>query len=190
MTEDWDLSYRALLAGWRGMYLVTVPVPGELPPGWAAWVSQQKRWAAGIGEVAWQMAPRLFADRSLSGAARWKALFPLATWFGYLLFAGTFFIGVAAQLAAPSLMLGVVAGLAFGSMAVMLFAIMLTANRSVGRATPLPAFTRDFAVVLAMAMYISWANLQSLPGTLLGRRRVFARTPKQGDAAGSLPTGR
>ena len=190
MTEDWDLSYRALLAGWRGRYLTTVPVPGELPSGWSAWVLQQKRWSAGIGEVAWQMAPKLLADRSLSGAARWKALFPLATWFGYLLFAGTFFVGIAAQLAAPSLALGIVAGLAFGSMAVMLFAIMLTANRSVGRATPLPAFTRDFVVVLAMSMYISWANLQSLPGTLLGRRRVFARTPKQGDAAGSLPTGR
>jgi hypothetical protein len=136
------------------------------------------------------MVPKLLADRGLSGAARWKALFPLATWFGYLLFAATFLVGVAAQLAAPSLALAIVASLAFGSMAVMLFAIMLAANRSVGRATPLPAFTRDFVVVLAMSMYISWANLQSLPGTLLGRRRVFARTPKQGDAAGSLPTGR
>ena len=141
-------------------------------------------------EVAWQMVPKLLVDRRLSGAERWKALFPLATWFGYLMFAATFFAGVAAQLTRPSLALAIAASLAFGSMAVMLFAIMLTANRSVGRATPVLAFTGDFVLVLAMSMYISWANFCSVPGTLLGRRRVFARTPKQGGAAGSLPTGR
>jgi cellulose synthase/poly-beta-1,6-N-acetylglucosamine synthase-like glycosyltransferase len=47
LTEDLDLSYRALLRGWRFVYLVDVPVPGELPPQVAAWKIQQARWATG-----------------------------------------------------------------------------------------------------------------------------------------------
>lgn len=47
LTEDLDLSYRALLRGWRFIYLVDVPVPGELPPQVAAWKMQQARWATG-----------------------------------------------------------------------------------------------------------------------------------------------
>lgn len=188
MTEDWDLSYRALLAGWRGMFLTTVPVPGELPASLAAWVSQQKRWAAGIGEVAWQMVPRLLFERGLSFTERWKALIPFGTWFSCLIFAGTFILAVAAQLVMPSrsLMLAFFVSFTFMSLAAVLFANMIAANRSVGRATPLPVFSRDFMLVLAMLSYISWANLQSVPGTLLGRRRVFARTPKSA-AAGSPP---
>lgn len=47
LTEDLDLSYRALFKGWRFIYLVDVPVPGELPPQVAAWKIQQARWATG-----------------------------------------------------------------------------------------------------------------------------------------------
>ena len=47
LTEDLDLSYRALMRGWRFVYLVDVPVPGELPPQVAAWKVQQARWATG-----------------------------------------------------------------------------------------------------------------------------------------------
>lgn len=47
LTEDLDLSYRALVRGWHFIYLVDVPVPGELPPQVAAWKVQQARWATG-----------------------------------------------------------------------------------------------------------------------------------------------
>ncbi len=47
LTEDLDLSYRALMKGWKFVYLVDVPVPGELPPQVAAWKIQQARWATG-----------------------------------------------------------------------------------------------------------------------------------------------
>lgn len=47
LTEDLDLSYRALLKGWKFVYLVDIPVPGELPPQIAAWKIQQARWATG-----------------------------------------------------------------------------------------------------------------------------------------------
>src|SRR5215216_886190 len=50
-TEDIDLTWRLLLAGWETMYepraLVGMQVPSTIPALWA----QRKRWALGQGEV-------------------------------------------------------------------------------------------------------------------------------------------
>lgn len=50
-TEDIDLSWRLLLAGWHTAYepraLVGMEVPSTLPTPWA----QRRRWARGQGEV-------------------------------------------------------------------------------------------------------------------------------------------
>ena len=48
--EDTDLSYRAYLAGYRGVYLRDLPVPSELPVQITALKSQQHRWAKGLTE--------------------------------------------------------------------------------------------------------------------------------------------
>lgn len=50
LTEDLDLSYRALMRGWDFLYLVDVAVPGELPPQVQAYKRQQARWATGSTE--------------------------------------------------------------------------------------------------------------------------------------------
>jgi cellulose synthase/poly-beta-1,6-N-acetylglucosamine synthase-like glycosyltransferase len=47
LTEDMDLSFRAQLAGWKGLTLCDVSVPGELPVQVAAFEQQQFRWAKG-----------------------------------------------------------------------------------------------------------------------------------------------
>jgi cellulose synthase/poly-beta-1,6-N-acetylglucosamine synthase-like glycosyltransferase len=47
LCEDLDLSYRAQLAGWQGLYLPDVDAPAEIPPQLAALKRQQGRWAAG-----------------------------------------------------------------------------------------------------------------------------------------------
>jgi hypothetical protein len=52
LTEDLDLSYRALLAGWRFEYLLGVTAPAELPVEMNAFKSQQYRWAKGSAQVA------------------------------------------------------------------------------------------------------------------------------------------
>ncbi len=48
LVEDLDLSYRAQLKGWRGVYLVDQEVPAELPVDMAGFKSQQHRWAKGF----------------------------------------------------------------------------------------------------------------------------------------------
>ena len=47
ITEDADLSYRAQLKGWKGVYLKDLVVPAELPVEVNAFKSQQHRWAKG-----------------------------------------------------------------------------------------------------------------------------------------------
>lgn len=48
LTEDLDLSYRALQRGWRFAYLPDVAAPGELTPQVQAYKLQQRRWATGM----------------------------------------------------------------------------------------------------------------------------------------------
>jgi len=51
LTEDLDLSYRTQLAGWKFVYAPHVVAPAEVPPGIAAFKSQQHRWAKGSVQV-------------------------------------------------------------------------------------------------------------------------------------------
>ena len=51
ITEDADLSYRAQLKGWEGVYLKDLVVPAELPVEVNAFKSQQHRWAKGNAQV-------------------------------------------------------------------------------------------------------------------------------------------
>ncbi len=51
LTEDLDLSYRAELKGWRGLYLDSEMSPSELPADMSAFKKQQRRWATGLRSV-------------------------------------------------------------------------------------------------------------------------------------------
>jgi len=66
ITEDADLSYRAQLKGWRGVYLKDMVVPAELPVEVNAFKSQQHRWAKGNAQVIRKlMKTILFSKESL-----------------------------------------------------------------------------------------------------------------------------
>ena len=179
LLEDWDLSHRAWMKGWRGMFINSVTAPGELPIGLGVWMSQQRRWAAGGGQVALKILPA-FRDRSLSLREYWNALSPLGTWFAYAAFPATLIVAVVAMLLRPSWMLGLTVYAAFAGAAVVLFVLMLVAGQTVRRGTSFARFVLDFPTVLLLSLYISWANLRSLPATLRGRPSVFVRTPKRG----------
>jgi cellulose synthase/poly-beta-1,6-N-acetylglucosamine synthase-like glycosyltransferase len=61
--EDTDLSYRAHLAGYRGVFLREVPCPSELPVQVTALKSQQHRWAKGLTECFLKLMPLLWRSR-------------------------------------------------------------------------------------------------------------------------------
>lgn len=52
VTEDFDLSYRAQLRGWKFIFVPDIVVPAELPMEISAFKSQQYRWAKGGTQVA------------------------------------------------------------------------------------------------------------------------------------------
>lgn len=59
LTEDFDLSYRAELAGWKFRYFMDVENPAELPGTIAAFKSQQFRWCKGSIQTAVKLIPRI-----------------------------------------------------------------------------------------------------------------------------------
>jgi cellulose synthase/poly-beta-1,6-N-acetylglucosamine synthase-like glycosyltransferase len=185
VTEDWDLSYRAWMKGWRGIYLTSITVAGELPVRLRVWSSQQHRWAAGIGEVAFRMLPVLFRNNGLSFVERLGASVPFGVWCAHVMFTATIVLALIAMLLKPSaaLALGLTVYATLLAATAALFVVMRVANRSVRPGTPLGKFFVDFIPVPFLTWYISWANFRSLPATLLGRQRVFVRTPKEGVAA-------
>lgn len=60
ISEDFDLSYRAQLAGWRCLFLPHVVAPAEIPPQLAAFKRQQFRWAKGSIQCLKKLGWRVF----------------------------------------------------------------------------------------------------------------------------------
>ena len=100
-TEDIDLSWRLLLAGWHTAYepraLVGMEVPATLPALWA----QRRRWARGQGEV---------LNVHLGTVVRWRhrgmwplALEALASLVWVIVFVAAFAVSAAAEIAGASI---------------------------------------------------------------------------------------
>ena len=63
LTEDLDLSYRALLKGWKTKFLSDVVTPSELPVDINAYKSQQHRWAKGSIQTSKKMLPQILKTK-------------------------------------------------------------------------------------------------------------------------------
>lgn len=59
LTEDFDLSYRAQLKGWKFLFLNDVTSPAELPADINALKTQQFRWTKGAVETALKILPKV-----------------------------------------------------------------------------------------------------------------------------------
>lgn len=67
ITEDFDLSYRAQLAGWKMIFHPDEDCPSEIPANVDAVKGQQRRWATGSIQCARKLLPRI-----------WRAPLPIA----------------------------------------------------------------------------------------------------------------
>lgn len=99
LTEDLDISYRALLRGWRARFARDVVVPAELPVSMIAFRRQQHRWARGSLECALKLGPlvwtstatlrvKLSATLHLTGYAVHLFLFALSLLYPLILVVG------------------------------------------------------------------------------------------------------
>ncbi len=77
LTEDFDLSYRAQLRGWRYLYLPEVVVPGEIPPQIDAYKRQQARWAKGSTQVLFKLIVPVWRTPGLTLMQRLMATYHL-----------------------------------------------------------------------------------------------------------------
>ncbi|MGV7220920.1 MAG: glycosyltransferase family 2 protein [Nitrospinales bacterium] len=62
LCEDLDLSYRAKMKGWSGVYLTEEEAPNDLPTTLMAFKQQQKRWARGSAQCLRKLAPKILSS--------------------------------------------------------------------------------------------------------------------------------
>lgn len=100
VTEDLDLTYRGWVKGWRSVFLVSVPVPGELPADRKTWLRQQQRWQDGFRHVGLRMVWPILKSRDITLPAKLAALLHLCM-----------------ALNQPVLLIGIVSGILAGLLA-------------------------------------------------------------------------
>ena len=183
LTEDLDLSYRALLRGWRFVYLVDRVAPAELPVDMNAFKSQQFRWAKGSVEVARKLLPQVLRSRLRPGA-KLEACFHLTQNVPYLL---TLLLLLSAG---PALVLrpgsaGEMLWLHLPLLAatVVTFGVyVLVSQRALGRSVWRTVLLLPGLIAVIAGISVNQARAV-LEGAL-GHASEFVRTPKHGTTAG------
>ena len=184
LTEDLDLSYRALLRGWRFVYLLDTAAPAELPVDINAFKAQQFRWAKGSIQVARKLLPRVLRAR-LPLAVKADALLHLTQNLPYLLTLALALVVVPALLAGPPTERAADLALVVGTVGT-LAAYCLTSQWVVRRAHPLGVLIR-LPALIAITAGICVSQARAVLEALAGRPSEFIRTPKHGIVAGGQP---
>ena len=182
LTEDLDLSYRALLRGWRFEYLPQLAAPAELPAHMNAFKSQQFRWAKGSVQVA-----RKLLGPVMSAPLPWRtkveAFFHLTQNVPYLVTLVLAVLTVPVLVLAPEaqphwLELSVAAALALGTAGV-LAAYCVTSQWSRGPRRALSVLPW-LPVLVAVTAGISVSQSRAVIEGAAGHQSPFVRTPKHG----------
>jgi len=181
LTEDMDLSYRAQLNGWRIHYLFDVAVPAELPNTFAAFKSQQFRWAKGSIQTAIKLLPRVLRAPG-SPFKKVQSVFHLTHYYIHLCMVSLAVLALPllfAQQAAPDPWVWVVVSLpillstAGPSLLYIVSQFALDPVRARKQLPYLPG-------LILIGFGISLSNARAVIEALLGRRTEFIRTPKRG----------
>lgn len=180
MTEDLDLSYRAELRGWRGVYFGDEGAPGELPDDIVAYKRQQARWARGTLQTVRKLMPAIL-----------RSPLPLHTKLAAWMHLSGYFVHpliLVLMLTLPVLLLRT--WLLPGSQplpvwvnaASLLTAApllsMFVAHQARGRS--LMAFLRDMPIALMIGVGLSFSNSMSMLRALVSRQKggEWIPTPK------------
>jgi len=178
LSEDADLSYRALLRGWRFLYLPNVECPSELAVEMNGFKAQQARWAKGTTQIAKKILPGLLWSKQ---RARVKAeAFLHLT--GYM---GCPLTVVLSVLLVPALLVRLRHGwrgwatcdLLGGMSMLSMLAYFLVSQRILRP----HSWTRSILYLphmVAVGMGLSLRNTKAVLEAVLGIRSEFVRTPK------------
>jgi glycosyltransferase involved in cell wall biosynthesis len=176
LTEDLDLSYRALLGGARFVYLREAQVPAEVPDTLPAFLAQQRRWARGSVQTARKLLPAILrADIAIR--VRLEAVAHLTANFAWPLCVALAVLLPLVVVTRGSATLG-----NFG-LDLTLVGFSLWANAAFYRAGG--AAWRDIPAVLALGIGMGPSQAAAAFEGLFGPVGEFVRTPKNGGGAGS-----
>ena len=179
LCEDLDLTIRAALAGWTGLFQMNPPVKGLVPDRIRHWRVQQRRWATGFAQIA----------RKLSGAL-WRSQWGFAekVQAGFLIL----YQGALPVIALASVALVADFALRGGSIpstVSLLLATILFLFLPVVVGMTLPPYVElkrggggryllAFCALPPLILYLSLANARPIVAAFLGRGEAFKRTPK------------
>ncbi len=186
LTEDFDLSIRAQLKGWKIKYLEEVGSPAELPAEMNAFKSQQFRWMKGGAETARKMLPVVWRSPNLSLRQKLHATSHLlaSTVFVFVFITGLFSVPLLFALSE-------LIGLGFSKNFFAYFLVGLLSIIAVYYAANVQAPARQepfgkavlrfialFPLFLALSMGLSLHNTVAVIQGYMGKKSPFVRTPK------------
>jgi cellulose synthase/poly-beta-1,6-N-acetylglucosamine synthase-like glycosyltransferase len=179
LAEDLDLTLRAEIAGWRGLFAMEPAVGGLVPEQVRHWRVQQRRWATGfmqnagkllaaVADADWGMGKKLGAAFLIL----YQAAFPLVSIVLLALAADWRLEGRLPAFAA--VMLAIIAAL----IPILCIAMTLPSYRALKRGGLL-RYGVTLVTLPPLILYLSLANTMPMIATLFGRRESFKRTPKR-----------
>lgn len=178
LCEDLDLTVRAELKGWRGVFVSEPPIPGQVPDGIRDFRRQQRRWSNGFVQVAQKAILPI-----------WEAPWPLAKRvMAISLVCHQIFFPVAA-IGLIGFLVGVILHGSFAPY-LGLLKLVVTMTLAVALGMTLPPYlalkrgaVADYAKTVGsvppLFIYLAFANGAKILQTLRGRKSTFKRTPKQ-----------
>jgi cellulose synthase/poly-beta-1,6-N-acetylglucosamine synthase-like glycosyltransferase len=173
-----DLTVRAELAGWHGIFLMEPAVPGLVPERVRHWRVQQRRWSNGFVQVARKLLPKVWSSPwsfrgklSASALILIQAFYPcaavavVASIFCLLLRGFDIHVYIPLMILMGTLIFVVAIGMT------------VTPYFLLKRGT-LWDYVKTLASVPPLMVYVSVSNAPSILKTVFGRREQFKRTPK------------
>lgn len=178
LCEDLDLTIRAALAGWNGLFSMEPPVSGLVPDQMRHWRVQQRRWASGFAQIARKLSIPLWRSQ-------WSLGKKLQAGFLILYQAALPVIAVATAALLADVLLR---GFRLPPLAPLFDAILILFVPVVAGMT-LPPYLElkrggPLRYLLAVCslppliLYLSIANSRPIVAAFFGRNEVFKRTPK------------
>jgi len=177
LAEDLDLTVRAALDGWHGVFVSEPAIPGQVPEGIRDFRRQQRRWSNGFVQVAqrtlaplwsapWTLTQRIAAVTLISH----QIFFPAAA-IGVIAFLVG--VGLHGSPAPYALLLEHI-----GVMIVVIALGMTLPSYLALKRGSLADYLKTVVSIPPLMVYLAFSNGAKVVQTLRGRRSHFKRTPK------------